>query len=208
MTDDLPQGPARLLLSHKTDFVSVTYLPKRRTCMEDKTQANLVGSLARNMWRRLARQSLHPQDAQEFPNLGSTSTISGGDCVNDVRGQASSCLGRTIDKTVQDMSASLPADIETMEEPLSRFRRQNIRSSSGQPRALGSSAFLHAMPTHRLVGRSWAANQPDWPCPCPRLSLFLVVDWVVGQTCKAPGTLVPQGFGWRPRPQDPDLGAP
>lgn len=195
MTDDLPQGPARLLLSHKTDFVSVTYPAKRRTCMEDKTQANLVGSLARNLWRRLARQDLHPQDAQEFPNLGSTNTISGGDCVNDVRGQASSYLGRTIDKTAQDMSASLPADIETMEEPLSRFRRQNIRSISGQPRALGSSAFLHApCPLADWWAGVGLLTNPTGPGSCARLSLFLATDWVVGRTCKAPGTLVPHGF--------------
>lgn len=51
-------------------------------------------------------------------------------------------------------------------------------------------------------------TNPTGPGSCPRLSLFLATDWVVGRTCKAPGTLVPQGFGWRPRPQDPDLGAP
>lgn len=68
-------------------------------------------------------------------------------------------LGRTIEGTTQDMSASLPAYSETMEKPLSRFRRQGTRPG---PSLASSLRCKYSTPT-RWVGRRRAANEPDWP---------------------------------------------
>lgn len=68
-------------------------------------------------------------------------------------------LGRSIEHTAQDMSASLPADSETKEEPLSRFRRQGIRPrlTNLEPEERYSKYSVPRTPystlTYLLVGR-------------------------------------------------------
>ena len=164
----------------------MTCSQKRRTCIAGKTKAKVVGYwqehvVALGTCLSEMRRSSQPSDRR----------ASFGKRLCQRRQRTSKqLLGRTIEQTAQDKSASLPADIETREKPLSRFRRQGIRPRSSQPRVLTCSVLSPRSPTGGT--ELWLLTNPTGPLPCSlRLSCWSVIGrW--GLEAKHPAPCSPR----------------